>query len=197
LEAAGLPRQRMLPRLDRAPATSERDHAAAAAGVAAPALCAVSAAESLQASPHLRRDWAHPAHICAGTGVTPPTSAPGPGSPRPHLRREGLGSPPLTICMRPAALSAHAFGLGCKAFAPGGWARGRARAAMSSESRAMRPRALPHAHTHIDTRTHTHTHTRTHAHTHTRTHTCVLTHTHTRVHVCVCEYTCVCVRVRV
>ncbi len=29
---------------------------------------------------HLRRDWAHPAHICAGTGLTPPTSAPGLGS---------------------------------------------------------------------------------------------------------------------
>jgi hypothetical protein len=27
--------------------------------------------------PHLRWDWAHPAHICAGTGLTPPTSAPG------------------------------------------------------------------------------------------------------------------------
>jgi hypothetical protein len=56
--------------------------------------------------PHLRRDWAHPAHICAGTGLAPltsalglghicagtglalPTSAPGLGSPRPHLRRD-------------------------------------------------------------------------------------------------------------
>ena len=27
--------------------------------------------------PHLRRDWAHPCHICAGTGPTPATSAPG------------------------------------------------------------------------------------------------------------------------
>jgi hypothetical protein len=26
--------------------------------------------------PHLRRDWAHPSHICAGTGLTPPTPAP-------------------------------------------------------------------------------------------------------------------------
>ena len=32
--------------------------------------------------------WAHPSHICAGTGLTPPTSAPGLGSPRPHLRRD-------------------------------------------------------------------------------------------------------------
>jgi hypothetical protein len=60
--------------------------------------------------PHLRRDWAHPAHICAGTGLTPPTSASwdwaqlccigtragrtpvtsarGSGSPLPHLRRD-------------------------------------------------------------------------------------------------------------
>ena len=27
--------------------------------------------------PHLHRDWAHPAHICTGTGLTPATSAPG------------------------------------------------------------------------------------------------------------------------
>ena len=33
------------------------------------------------ALPHLRRDRAHPSHICTGTGLTPPTSAPGPGSP--------------------------------------------------------------------------------------------------------------------
>ena len=33
--------------------------------------------------PHLRRDWAHPCHICAGTGLSPATSAPGPGS-MPH-----------------------------------------------------------------------------------------------------------------
>ncbi len=38
--------------------------------------------------PHLRRDRAHPGHICAGTALTPATSAPGLGSPRPHLRRD-------------------------------------------------------------------------------------------------------------
>ncbi len=38
--------------------------------------------------PHLRRDWAHPSHICAGTGLTPSTSAPGLGSPLPHLHRD-------------------------------------------------------------------------------------------------------------
>ncbi len=31
---------------------------------------------------------AHPAHVCAATGLTPPTSAPGLGSPRPHLRQD-------------------------------------------------------------------------------------------------------------
>ena len=29
-----------------------------------------------------------PSHICAGTGLIPPTSAPGLGSPLPHLRRD-------------------------------------------------------------------------------------------------------------
>ena len=58
----------------------------------------------------------HPSHICTGTGLTPPTAAPGLGSPLPHLRRDwahpfhictgsglipatsapGLGSPHLT-----------------------------------------------------------------------------------------------------
>ena len=41
-------------------------------------------------SPHLRQylGWAHPSHICAGTGLTPPTSAPGLGAPLPRLRRD-------------------------------------------------------------------------------------------------------------
>jgi hypothetical protein len=40
-------------------------------------------------NPHLHQDWAHPGQQllwCAGTGLIPATSAPGPGSPRPHLR---------------------------------------------------------------------------------------------------------------
>ena len=52
--------------------------------------------------PHLHRDWAHPAHICAGPRLWPATSAPGtwltaatpetgPGSPQPHLRRDWAG----------------------------------------------------------------------------------------------------------
>ncbi len=42
--------------------------------------------------PHLRRDWAHPCHICAGTGPAPATSAPGLGPPLPP---EGLRAPGL------------------------------------------------------------------------------------------------------
>jgi hypothetical protein len=38
--------------------------------------------------PHLHRDWARPCHICTGTGLAPPTSAPGLGSPLPHLHRD-------------------------------------------------------------------------------------------------------------
>ena len=40
---------------------------------------------------HRHRDWAHPCHICAGTGLTPATSAPGLDSPRvlwPHRHRD-------------------------------------------------------------------------------------------------------------
>ena len=42
--------------------------------------------------PHLRRDRAHAAHICAGAGLTPARSAPGLGSP-PRTSAPGLGSP--------------------------------------------------------------------------------------------------------
>ena len=35
---------------------------------------------------------AHPAHICAGTGLTPRASAPGLGLPRAHLRRDCAGA---------------------------------------------------------------------------------------------------------
>jgi hypothetical protein len=53
-------------------------------------------------------------HICAETGRSPPTSAPGPGSARPHLRRDrarprhicaGTG---LTPCMTRFAAAPHA-----------------------------------------------------------------------------------------
>ncbi len=42
--------------------------------------------------PHLLRDWAHPCHICSGTGLAPPTSAPGLGPPLPTFA-PGLGLP--------------------------------------------------------------------------------------------------------
>jgi hypothetical protein len=46
--------------------------------------------------PHLRRDWAHPSHICRDLGVPLVTSAPGLGAPRPHLRRDWAH--PAHIC---------------------------------------------------------------------------------------------------
>jgi hypothetical protein len=33
-------------------------------------------------------DWAQPCHVCAGTGLSPATSAPGLGAPLPRLRRD-------------------------------------------------------------------------------------------------------------
>ena len=41
---------------------------------------------------HLRRDWAHPSHICTGTALAAATSAPGLGPPLP-TPASGLGSP--------------------------------------------------------------------------------------------------------
>ncbi len=46
--------------------------------------------------------WAHPAHICAGTGLTPPTSAPGLDTPCPRLRRD-----PAPRCHIQARTGAH------------------------------------------------------------------------------------------
>jgi hypothetical protein len=45
------------------------------------------------ALPRLRRDWAHPYHICTGTGLSPATSAPGRGSSLPATVALGLCSP--------------------------------------------------------------------------------------------------------
>jgi hypothetical protein len=44
----------------------------------------------------LHGDWARPCHICAETWLTPATSAPGLGSPLPHLRRDWAH--PCHIC---------------------------------------------------------------------------------------------------
>ncbi len=79
--------------------------------------------------PHLRRDWARPAHICAGTGLAPcpdlhrdsahplPTFAPGLGSSPshicPHLHRDWAHPLPTSahICtgtgLAPAHISPH------------------------------------------------------------------------------------------
>ena len=53
--------------------------------------------------PHLRRDWAHPSHICAGTGRTPATSAPGLGPPLPHLRRDSARFRRPAACAPPSS----------------------------------------------------------------------------------------------
>ena len=46
----------------------------------------------------VRQEPTHPSHIRTGTGPTPPTSAPGMGSPRSHLHRDGAH--PAHICTR-------------------------------------------------------------------------------------------------
>ncbi len=46
--------------------------------------------------PHLHQDWAHPAHICNGTGLDLATSVPGLGPPRPHLCKDGAH--PAHVC---------------------------------------------------------------------------------------------------
>jgi hypothetical protein len=38
--------------------------------------------------PLMHRDWAHPCHICTGTGLTSATCAPGLASPLPHLQQD-------------------------------------------------------------------------------------------------------------
>ena len=75
-----------------------------------------------------RPNWAHPCHICTGTGLTPARSAPGLNSPLPHLHRDwahspatsapGLGSP-LPALLRDWTCPCHI----CTAAL---WGRGRA-----------------------------------------------------------------------
>jgi hypothetical protein len=50
----------------------------------------------------LHRDWAHPRHICIGTGLTPATSAARLGSPLPHLQRNWAH--PAHLCTSGARL---------------------------------------------------------------------------------------------
>ena len=50
--------------------------------------------------PHLHRDWAHPFHVCTGTGHTPSTSALGPGLPiSTMLHTPCAWRAPLTPCV--------------------------------------------------------------------------------------------------
>ncbi len=84
--------------------------------------------------PHLRRDWAHPCHICAGTGLTAATSAPGLGSPE-RLR---------IACQDRSAL----FTLGCT----------------SAYTPCSGSAARTHARTHTRTFARKYTHTRARAH---------------------------------
>ena len=63
-----------------------------------------------------RRRVPSPAHICAGTGLTPATSAPGLGSPRPHLRQVCAGTWPTPAHIRTGdrahSLPTSSLGLG-------------------------------------------------------------------------------------
>ena len=51
--------------------------------------------------PHLHWRWAHPSHICVGTGLTPAISAPGLGSPPSRPFQRGVGvAPAWLLCRR-------------------------------------------------------------------------------------------------
>jgi hypothetical protein len=62
--------------------------------------------------PHLRRDWARPSHICTGTGLAPPTSVPGLGSPLPHLHRDWVHACTSAPGLGPPLPHLHRAGLG-------------------------------------------------------------------------------------
>jgi hypothetical protein len=145
--------------------------------------------------PHPRRDWAHPCHICTGTGLAPATSAPGLGSPLlAHMRKhDALGSRP--ICSR-ARIGAAACGLRTHArthacYRLSGLSADRRTAGVAIDRWMVRAggrrRPVPaaaltcaRAHTRARARTHTHARARTHTHAHTGTRT--RTHAHARTH---------------
>jgi hypothetical protein len=120
--------------------------------------------------PHLPRDWAHPCHICAGTGLATATSAPGPGSPLPHLHRDRAH--PCHICAGTGLPRAQVFTLDeiDAVFGTEGEAKHRPHALKFSEPFALSGRAAglvitpcaapllararTHTHTHTDTCTH-------------------------------------------
>jgi hypothetical protein len=119
-----------------------------------------------RACPRLRRDSAHPSHICAGTGRDAATSAPG------FAHRSG----------------AHGRAQRRRVLRRWRW---RVSGCLQTRTRARtHTHTHTHAHTHTATHTHAHTHTFTHTHTHTHTHTRTdahmhthaATHAHTRTH---------------
>jgi hypothetical protein len=91
---------------------------------------------SAHPSPHLRRDWAHPCHICAGTRLTRATSAPGLGSPRPHLPQDWADPRHICAGTKPARAGAsHAHPARSRRAGPSRAAR---RARRASSSRRVR-----------------------------------------------------------
>jgi hypothetical protein len=114
--------------------------------------------------PHLRRDWAHPGHICAGTGLTLPKSAPG---------GTGLAcTTPASELGSPLQRSVHGSGHTSRLWAESGSVRVGLAAQQDEDD----------THTHIRVRTRTETRTRTRSRTHTRTQRHTLTHTRARPH---------------
>jgi hypothetical protein len=69
--------------------------------------------------PHLHQDWAHHGHICAGTGLTPPTSAPGLGSRaaaasgQRRRRRSALTSPSLSAESASPTQASRCYHIAC------------------------------------------------------------------------------------
>ena len=115
-----------------------------------------------------RRDLAHPGHICARTGLTPATSAPGLGSPFPNLHPAGLGSHVPHLHQNWALPCSVAY-------------MGPVTQAGYGQRVVVLESALPRSRTRT-TRTHTEPRTRTRSRTHTRTQRHTLTHrrAHTR-----------------
>jgi hypothetical protein len=66
-------------------------------------------------APHLHRDWAHPCHICTGTGRTPPHI--GTRTAHPCMSAPGLGSPAIAVkkCM-PQSVHLHTKRMLCAYF---------------------------------------------------------------------------------
>jgi hypothetical protein len=58
------------------------------------------------AARHRSGHWARPSHICTGTGLAPPTSASGLGSPLPHLHRDLARRSRVRPCPRRETLGA-------------------------------------------------------------------------------------------